>query len=57
MERQDVTYKDKYGATITIRWSALDSVPQAEIERRQAAFQKLAQELRIKYARKAAAQA
>lgn len=52
-KRQDVTYKDKYGATITIKWSALDAVPERELRRRQEELNRLAQELRIKYAARA----
>lgn len=53
-ELNDVTYKDRYGATITIRWSALRGVPEKEIQRRQHEMNRLAHEMRTKYARKAA---
>ena len=52
MERElnDVTYRDKGGATVTIRWSVLRDVPEKELQRRRDEFNRLAQEMRIKYA-------
>lgn len=54
---QDRTYIDKYGVKITIDWSLVRSMSEEERQQRKAAFNRLAQEMRIKYARKAAMQA
>lgn len=56
-KRQDVTFKASTGATITIRWSALNDVPEKELQRRREEFNRLAQQIRMKYAARIAAEA
>lgn len=54
---QDVTYIDRYGVKITMDWSLVRSMSEAERQQRRDNFNRLAQEIRLKYARRAAAQA
>lgn len=51
---QDRTYIDRYGVRITMDWSRVRSMSEAERQRRKADLNRLAQEMRIKYARRAA---
>lgn len=54
---QDVTYIDRWGVKITMDWSLVRSMSEAERQQRRDNFNRLAQEIRLKYARRAAAQA
>jgi hypothetical protein len=54
---QDVTYIDRYGVKITLDWSLVRSMSEAERQQRRDNFNRLAQEIRLKYAKRAAAQA
>lgn len=54
---QDRTYIDRYGVKITMDWSLVRSMSEAERQQRRDNFNRLAQEIRLKYARRAAAQA
>lgn len=54
---QDRTYIDRYGVKITMDWSLVRSMSEAERQQRRENFNRLAQEIRLKYARRAAAQA
>ena len=54
---QDVTYIDRYGVKITMDWSLVRSMSEAERQQRRDNFNRLAQEIRLKYARRAATQA
>lgn len=51
---QDRTYIDRYGVRITMDWSRVRSMSEAERQRRKADLNRIAQEMRIKYARRAA---
>ena len=54
---QDRTYIDRYGVKITMDWSLVRSMSEAERQQRRDNFNRLAQEIRLKYAKRAAVQA
>ena len=54
MEMENRTYVDRYGVKITIDWSHAKRLTEDERRRKRESFDRLAQEIRAKYARRAA---